>query len=567
MNTDVVPAIHHKPTGAWLRHRTWPAVAMALATACCGQAVAQSDDPSSLLLIGIGDSLTHGTMDATNNATNTTHAYLQVAADLLAQSGGVRFVQPLLDDTGHRIDPGAVPTNLGVDGADLFSAMGIEYYLRVGAERSYLDLGYVCEVLRPGQLEDKYDKVLYPLNLLSHRPATQISGVEELLGRNTQPGQGSSAVVFWLGNNDSSLAALGSGGANPSFLPLPFPQIAPYLDPALRVVLSAAEQQGAVSFAPYTAAAIDRNMTTEADFVAQLGLMLDRIGQAPEGAGKEVFVLTLPYYSAVAYLLDAEDLEFYLRKLDPQYSVPASFKRVEEGLPLTGDRVSLLTFGMMYALLATGAGSDVVNSVLEVDGVQADGLVMSEAESQRIRERIDAYNAAIVAAVEARGAPYHLVDLGGYINRIFTGDEVVTVGGVPLKRNWSRGGAFSLDGVHPGYTAQALLANQLLAAMDTVLGRSTPLADLETIATTDPYRDNDGDGWVSGPDSPASGIAELLFLFTDPDDANPNTQVQLPADVWHLISRVLLAELIGVPQVRSGAEQAGLLAPELLRRH
>ena len=64
-----------------------------------------------------------------------------------------------------------------------------------------------------------------------------------------------------------------------------------------------------------------------------------------------------------------------------------------------GDRVSLLTFGFMYALLGTGYSVDYVNQVLEVDGHQRDGLVLSEEEQCFIMSRIDRYNNAITRTV------------------------------------------------------------------------------------------------------------------------------------------------------------------------
>src|SRR5262245_23925460 len=74
-----------------------------------------------LMLIGLGDSMTHGTMDGTNTALNTLHAYLQKIAEALGQVTQLTFSQPLFDAQGQRLAPFRVPTNLGVDGADAFS--------------------------------------------------------------------------------------------------------------------------------------------------------------------------------------------------------------------------------------------------------------------------------------------------------------------------------------------------------------------------------------------------------------------------------------------------------------
>lgn len=496
------------------------------------------------LLIAIGDSLTHGTMNGTNNQVNTLNGYLQRVAEQLAAEQPLRFAQPLFSIEGERIDPTLVPTNLGVDGADSFTAEGYRYYKRAGVEESYIDPEYVCAATWPAQLDARYEKVIYPLNLLARAPATQIDGVEQLLQRNAAPGNGPSAVIYWLGNNDSSLASLGWGGLHPTYVPIPFRQIAPELDPQLSALLAAAESVGELSFEPYRRQTLLNNLTDLDDLTAQANHLLDRIAATPRGAGRDVFVVSLPYYSAVAYLMDADDIEFFMRKLAPDYQLPSSFARVRAGEPFSGDRVSLFTWGMMYALLSTGATLDKVNSVLEVNGRQADGLVMSEAESALIRERIDGFNGALAQAAQAHGPDFHFVDIGGYINTVFSGDSSVYVGGDEITRRWGRGGAFSLDGVHPGYTAQALIANEMLAAMAQLWGGVDGRADLEAIHASDPYADHDGDGWVSGPDYPGYGVTDLLYMFLDPDDSDPQQQASLPDDVWARISAALLAEIL-----------------------
>jgi len=165
------------------------------------------------LFVGLGDSLTHGTMDATNNDINTLHAYLQLAADSLGQATPIYFSQPLLDQSGQRISPREIPTNLGVDGADIFSMEGIEYYKRVGAEESFVTDSYLCDVRLARRLNDNYDKVLYPINVNAGEPVSQLDAAIWLVNEHVPPGSpNKAAIIFWMGNNDSSTAALGSGG-------------------------------------------------------------------------------------------------------------------------------------------------------------------------------------------------------------------------------------------------------------------------------------------------------------------------------------------------------------------
>jgi hypothetical protein len=104
-----------------------------------------ADVPPGFILIGLGDSLTHGTMDGTNNDINTLRAYLQNIAESLGQVTALTFSQPLFDVQQDRLQPFQVPTNLGVDGADAFSLEGYSYYKRAGVEESFITDAYLCD--------------------------------------------------------------------------------------------------------------------------------------------------------------------------------------------------------------------------------------------------------------------------------------------------------------------------------------------------------------------------------------------------------------------------------------
>jgi hypothetical protein len=512
------------------------------------------------MLIALSDSLGHGTMDGVNNELNTRNAFVQLIADKLQVANSLYFSQPFFDEQEKRMQPFRIPTNLSVDGSDSFSLEGLEYYRRAGVDTSFLSTDLLGDKLFPGRLKDKYDKVLYPLNLLNRGPVSQLDGAVWLLGTKAPAlSIGEAAVLLWIGNNDSSSAALGYGGQNPEFQPIPLAEVGPELKPLLRLLLRFGERQGEVSFEPYGPEAIERHLTLVDDFAAQYERILSRLlaETAASGVPRRVLACTLPYYSSVGYLMDSEDLEYYLRKQNPAYNVPPSFKRVappgdpiED--PLLGDRVSLLTFGFMYALLNSGYSVDYVNGILETAGQQRDGLVLSESEQQSIRDRIDGYNDIIHAAAAAH-AEVHVVEIGDHLNETLTGETEVIVGGRKFDRKWSRGSAFSIDGIHPGYTGQAYVANFLLDAIDTALGTDTTPYDLEQVSLLDPYIDRDGDGWVPGPDIAPTGIAKLLFLLTDGDDGNAAVGADLPDDTWELISDILLERILGIPSIAAEA--------------
>jgi len=521
--------------------------------------------PSPLLLIAGGDSLGQGTMDATNNAVNARNAYLQRIADALREVTPVAFRQPLLDFDGERLFPGRIPTNLAVDGADVFTVDGLEYYQRAGAWFTLPNPDYRVDALWPRDFDSLYDRVLYPINRLAGRPVTQVEAIGELLRAAPAAGVERAAVVLWVGNNDSSQAALGRGGRRPEVQAFPFELIAPELDPLLAGLGEFAEALGLVSFEPYTAAAVERGLTKEFDFGWQYLKIASQIRADAESAGvdADVFLLTLPYYSSVGYLFDSEDLEFYLQKLDPSYTVPPTFARVAlPGEPIAdvnaGDRVSLLTFGFMYLLLDSGYSVGYVNRALEIDGVQRDGLVLSESERERIQDRLDKFNETIRFNAWLQGPRFHLIDVGATLNEALTGRTEVVIGDKTFSRKWMRGSAFSVDGVHPGYTGQAFIANQGLAAMNNVLGLAAPPYDLVEVAELDPYIDRDGDGFAPLPAYPARGLTEVLFWLRDPDDDDPGVEAEIPADAWARMSAILLEQLVGIPQVEAEAERRGM---------
>jgi lysophospholipase L1-like esterase len=521
------------------------------------------------LLFCLGDSLSHGTLDATNNSINTVNAYLQKVADSLSQVIPLYFSQPLFDEHEKRLSPFRVPSNLAVDGSDIFSLMGLKYYKRVGARVSRLSQDLLADEDWPRQLKDKYDKVLYPINRLVGRAVSQLGSSVWTL-RDAAPGAGMQRAlgIIWIGNNDSGSAALGGGGENPQYQPLPFDVVESELKPCLRELMAFGERTGAVSFEPYTQAAIERNLTEANDFEEQYERIvstLDRVASLSPVV-TDLFLLTFPYYNAVGYLMDSEDLEFYLQKVNPGYAVPSTFKRVAPpGEPITdptkGDRIALVSFGMMYALLSTGYSVDDVNRVLEIDGQQRDGMVLSEEEQAFIMSRIDDFNVAVRNAAASRNAAVHLIDIGQHLNDAFTGKIEIVVGGRLLSRKWVRGSGFCLDGVHPSYTGHGLIANFVLDELNATLGLNAPLYDLSEITQVDPYIDQDGDGWAPGPQYGVRGTARLLFLFKDGDDSNPEVQAEMPPDVWDVVSDALLQEILRIPAIRDEAERRGI-APQ-----
>jgi len=487
------------------------------------------------VLIGVGDSLTQGTRDAANNRINTENAYIQLMYEKLKSVRRLKFSQPFLNENENRINPFAIPTNLGVDGEDIFSVEGIEYARRDGkAGTNYETDEYFCDRLQPYLFADMHDKVLYPINLWAGNKVSQFDSlIWHLNHRWGKPAW----IIFWLGNNDAALASLGLGGKTPEYLPIPFWKIEDKLKPGVSWLLRYGYTQGVVSFEPYTEATIENNLTTVGDFSNQFIHLRNRLTNEANLSDVEFFLLTLPYYTEVGYLMDADDLVFYLQD------------KLNYPVPEFNGRISLLTFICMYALLKSGSSVDDVNAILDDDS-----LVLSESERlDIIRPRINSFNGVIEGyAVEPH---VYIIDIGFYLNDIF--ENGTSVDSVKITRRWGRGNGFSMDGVHGSNTAHALMANYILNEL------GAPTYDPKTILMDDPYYDRDEDGWVQGPDYKASGRTKILFLFKDfqEDDVGSGAIIDtMSADaIWELISNALLEEIVDIPLIRMQAERMDLI--------
>jgi hypothetical protein len=510
-------------------------------TAAAGMSEPDKPDyPSAkVLLLGVGDSLTQGTMDAFNTKMHTKKAFLHLVSKRLRRAGmPIKFVQPFLDRQGLRLKPSAVPTNLGVDGEDIFSLVGLEYGKRAGTSENFLSEEYVCDQPSPQMFSDMHDQVLYPINLQAGKAVTQMDALIWHLNHRA----GRAVVCFWVGNNDSGLAALGLGGKNPEFLPIPYSHLKHKLKPSLQVLLEYGKNRGDLAFGPFSPQSIARNLTDRKDFITQYNEILLRLNSEADLGTCDIFVCTFPYYCDIGYLFDRQDLSYYLDT--PQYRVPQ-----------INGKVSLLTFICLYALLMDGE-TQVVDQIL----LGEDDLVLSTSGSKEykaIKSRIRAFNRCVKSLPGV-----HVISTGEKLNLLFK--KGLDVDGITLARNWGRGGAFSMDGVHPGHTVHAHIANLVLDRMNTEWGESAALYDLPSILKKDPYVDHDGDGWVKGPSIEGYGRTRILYLFKDTDGdkgTDPLGQAVIDGmrseDIWNLISDALLEEIVDIPAIQAEAVRLG----------
>lgn len=500
------------------------------------------------LLLGVADSLGQGTMDATNNWLNSQNAFMEKIYMGLKKGGfRLKFAQPYLNLQGDRIDPFMIPTNLSVDGEDIFSVDGLEYGKRVGQPgNNYPTDTYYCDRLQTYLFADMHDKVLYPINLWAGQKVSQVDALIWHLNRHWGPAY----VCFWIGNNDSGLAALGLGGKNPEFLPIPFEQIKDKLKLGARYLLQYGAANSVLSFTPFNPADIGRNLTDYIDFMTQFNLVSAKISSQVNHSNVEFFVMNYPYYSDVGYLFPRADISAYLASVSEPEPVP-----VFEG------SVSLLTFICMYVLYMEEGSSSFADILAQSD------LILDTSERNSVRSRIDEFNSFLLP-FDNPGDRVHLVDIATDFNVILDGGNL-PIAGESISRQWGRGGGFSMDGVHPSYTAHAVIANRILSVMSGVSGKTIPLHDEYAAWLNDPYVDHDGDGWVAGPGYEGSGRTRILFLFKDYDgddgsdsEGKAVIDTMQPEQIWELISDALLEEIIDIPAIRAEAVRKGILPME-----
>ncbi|HVV47717.1 MAG TPA: hypothetical protein VHC72_21040 [Bryobacteraceae bacterium] len=106
---------------------------------------------------------------------------------------------------------------------------------------------------------------------------------------------------------------------------------------------------------------------------------------------------------------------------------------------------------------------------------------LDAARAADLTARVNALNAQIVNAAKANGAVVY--DLNAFLHRIKLSGAAA--GGATVTGDYL-GGFYSLDGVYPGATGHALIANDILTFLNQTYHRNFPLVDVAPIAATDP---------------------------------------------------------------------------------
>jgi len=114
-------------------------------------------------------------------------------------------------------------------------------------------------------------------------------------------------------------------------------------------------------------------------------------------------------------------------------------------------------------------------------GTLSPGSTMSAATATDITNRVNALNAQIVSVAKANGAVVY--DLNAFLHKIKVSGA--TAGSATLNGDYL-GGFYSMDAIYPGGTGHALIANDIIALLNSTYHRTFPLVDLNAVAANDP---------------------------------------------------------------------------------
>jgi len=234
-----------------------------------------------------------------------------------------------------------------------------------------------------------------------------------------------------------------------------------------------------------------------------------------------LFIATLPDVTRMGALFYKEDMDALAAFASPHVT---ALKPYSSALP--GDIVALgfSAFTSTAAYLNISSDNATVNSAINL---LPNELTLSRLEAEIVKTRVGAINDYINDYADPASYPkVFVVDIYRLFEDIASGKEVGA--GIVLDRGYG-GGLFSMDGIYPSHTGYAVIAREFLERMgspytlsdtaNSAYGTYTTFVNNEGINSddgigikvgaesidpgttwdSDPYRDNDGDGFPDGP--------------------------------------------------------------------
>jgi hypothetical protein len=203
-------------------------------------------------------------------------------------------------------------------------------------------------------------------------------------------------------------------------------------------------------------------------FTSNYNTLLSRL-TANGAASPEVVVMTIPDPFDTAFFTSVNNATNYLAGAPPD--TIATFLAMKQGDYFTPS-------GLVQAVSALITNN--VNPFFDPFPAKP-GRVVTAATHTAVEANLTALNAAITSAAASAGAK--VFDLQAVLHQVR--QNGLTVGSQTLTADYL-GGFYSLDGYYPGQTGQALIANQMLAFLNSTYNTDFPAVDLAAVAKDDP---------------------------------------------------------------------------------
>lgn len=463
-----------------MRRKKWANIGVCLALAGlmaffasgCDEASDDDDSPgltgNEIILINLGDSLTNGVQSGgIANQYAQVNGYTQLLANQMQQVATLLWNNPLLDIRTKRLDPTVIPHNVGVSGASSQTLIH-----ETTAENEYMN------------------ELLQPIPTKMGRPITQLEAAVYVA--NQYPNH-QKIFTLWIGENDVLETVTAGGGTQLTAM-------------HINAFLSDMSVTGEPLNAGHDLESVRSNITTAVDTLKAV-------------PNSHVFIANLLTVSRIACIFNAEDIERLAVFPNPEVTALAEGESMGF-VPVAG-------MGYMAGLSqALATNNDDLNAairaILAAGGNDAFSLTSDEAAL--IDTRVADINAHIASLADSN-ANVTLVDNASVFDAIRNGQ--ITIGGQQVFRGY-HGGAFSADGAHPSNTGYAMIADEFITAINRAnVIPPVPQLDLEAVRATDPYWDNDGDGYAPGPAN--SAVMDSIFIpLMDCDDTDPAVAAPYP---------------------------------------
>ncbi len=224
-----------------------------------------------------------------------------------------------------------------------------------------------------------------------------------------------------------------------------------------------------------------------ADSIASLGAKV-AVGNIPDVTAIPFFTTVGPQIAAALQKLGAPGIVYQKHGGIPAQADVASLANGTVLVTLTGSGYASLLgqpTGKFYRDNGYPALPPGIDTTKAFGGDPAnpwpDALILDASEIETAKNTTNEYNQNIDAVAASKG--FAVADIHSLLNNLRAADASggLVFNGVPFKSTFVEGGVFGLDGVHPTYQGQGIIANEFIKAINSKFSSNFPLIDVSLI--------------------------------------------------------------------------------------